>query len=202
MTIKEIKEMQGDLPVLDLDVKVVSVGKRKTGEGEFGEWSFQDMQVKDSSGEIWVKCQNKDDLSSLRAKYITLSCYKSDRRGWIGLTTLDDEYNDKITRKLKMTKTGLITIPEDQPELKEEETKEISNRGYWDEKLELDKQRHQQELGKQIRICRQNALTNAVAACFGKAVTITEILELADTFATWTFSGTNPMKDNKEKEMF
>ena len=205
MNIKECKEMQGDLPVLDLDVKVVSVGKRKTGEGEFGEWSFQDIQVKDSSGEIWVKCQNKDDLSSLRAKYITLSCYKSDKHGWVGLTTLDDEYNDKITRKLKMTKTGQITIPGDQPELKEtEETKEISNRGYWDEKLELDKQRRQDDIEKQTIICRQHAVTTATtvlstAKTKGTVPEIAcEIIDLAEILVQYTRWGRTKITVNKE----
>jgi len=203
MNIKECKEMQGDLPVLDLEVKVVSVGKRKTGEGEFGEWSFQDMQIKDSSGEIWVKCQNKDDLSSLRAKYITLSCYKSDKHGWVGLTTLDDEYNDKITRKLKMTKTGQIILPEMQPEeIREEINKESTKDNYWSKKLDFDYKKLEEDLAKQTIICRQHAVTTSTTVLAGQKVKGTvpeiacEIIDLAEILVQYTRWGKKVKDEN------
>jgi len=205
MNIKEVKEMEGDMPVLDLQVKVVSVMKRKTGTSEHGEYSFQDLQVKDSSGEIWVKCQNKDDLSSLKSKLVTLSCYKSDKHGWVGLTTLDDEYNDKITRKLKMTKTGQIIIPEMQPEeIREEINKETSKPDYWAEKLELDKQRLQFEIGKDIVIRREYATTTATTVLAGQKTKGTieeiasEIIDLAEILVQYTRWGKKEKNEDSQ----
>lgn len=207
MTISETKTMAEGMPVLDLKCTVELVGKRRTGTGDYGDWSFQDIKIKDSTGEIWVKCGNKEPLDYLKGQQVTLSCFKSDKFGWTGLKTIDDSYEKDgqlvETRKLEMTKTGVIIIQEvgimtrtetmdgksTVQKLVQQGTQQ--NNDYWD--------------GVNMRICRQNALTNSVKfyeysgenpiSYEDIEKTKNEVIDLANEFAYWTFTGKKKPKE-------
>lgn len=200
MTIAEVKKLETDMPVLDVRARVKTVYARKTGITEDREWSYQDLLIEDTTGSIYVKCQNKIPLDELKGKDVLLTCYKSDKHGWVGLTTFDDDYSDPAVRKLKMTKTGVITLLDEVPERQETSSQKPQDTTYWNNKLELDKARLEFDKSKQIVICRQNALTAAIE--FSKDDhTKEEIVDTAEYFATWTHSGIK-IKEETKKDPF
>lgn len=210
MTTKECKEMPDDMPVLDLKVTITQIGQFRSGTNEtYGDWSFQDLKIKDSVGEMWVKCSNRPKMSQdLKGEKVLLTCNKSDTQGWTGLKTFDDEYEDKITRKLKMTKTGVIQLLEESEELetKKSQTSETKSTesDYWNEKFDLDKERLDFEKTKQTVICREHALTSAIEFINVKQLDTwgkEEIIELAEYFSHWTLTG-NELKEKTVKEPF
>jgi arylsulfatase A-like enzyme len=84
---------------------VIKVNPRRTGEGQYGPWSLQAIELRDNSGTINAVIWNKDELTYLQNKEITLGATKSDK-GWAGCMAEDNHYtakdgSQKTTRQIK-----------------------------------------------------------------------------------------------------
>lgn len=112
MTVKEVLAMKEKLPVVDLHVRFIRAYEKKTGTGEYGDWSIQNFDVADDTGTITVAAFNRpEDFAQLgwEEKPILISAVKTSK-GWTGASTFDDTYNNTTTRKIRLTKLGICTI--------------------------------------------------------------------------------------------
>ena len=188
MKIKNILEnMEDSMPVTELTVKVTEIYTRKDGTSEFGPWSFQDIKVEDETGEIYIKCKNVAEMEVLKNQRVTFSAVQSKQYGWVGLKTKDEEWQDKITRKLQLTSACDISIVEDGS------SADIPDKSYDNAKPYVTQD------DRQLMICRQNALTNSIKfAELSKVLPNVEgIIATAEAFAQWTYTGkTEEVYDN------
>ncbi len=106
----------GDLPVdLTVSGKITRVWDRKSGIGDYGPWSFQNIVVADDTGEMQVLLKNrKDELSSKDVdKTITLKC-KETSKGIMGVKVEKESYtkDDKPVEVMKVvvTPSGIIEL--------------------------------------------------------------------------------------------
>jgi hypothetical protein len=97
---------------------VAKVNPRRTGEGQYGPWSLQAIELRDNSGTMNAVIWNKDELSALVNKEIILGATKSDK-GWAGCMAEDNHYTakdgaQKTTRQIKASgqyRLELATLP-------------------------------------------------------------------------------------------
>jgi len=211
MKIYDVTNLQDGMPVTDLKVRVVGVYDRKTGSGEYGEWSIQNMKVQDESGDIVVTCKNVPDLSHLKEKKIILSATKSDKHGWVGLVAYDNEYKGNIQRNIKMTGACSVELADDtaldaksQDVEKEVSAPQYTSTEYWNDKFKLDKSRFDHELEKQQIICRQHAVTASLTyhELSKNKPLLNDVIETANLISKWTYAGVKPWDEENIPEPF
>jgi hypothetical protein len=119
MQIQDLKTGPNQVPIVNpgLYAIVVKVMDRKIGNGNYGEWSLQTLELKDNTGTIQATIWGKPDLSALLGKEIHLSAL-NDGKGWAGCSIEDREYNAKDgsrkkTRQIKAS--GQFLLEECQP---------------------------------------------------------------------------------------
>lgn len=107
MNISEIKSAVNGIPIVEpgLRALVAKVGERKTGNGNYGEWSLQPIELKDTTGSINATIWNRDDLQPLLGREIHLQALHNGK-GWAGCIVEDREYTakdgtKKIARQIK-----------------------------------------------------------------------------------------------------
>lgn len=87
-----------------IKVRILRVFDHKSGETDKGPWSFQDVEVEDSSGKGRLKLKNCDALPSDRAgKELILTANQSKQHGLTGLKVAHEEYQGKTYDKLIVT---------------------------------------------------------------------------------------------------
>jgi hypothetical protein len=116
-TVAEIRQMADAAVVMSFVGTVVKRFARKSGTNSQGEWSIENIEVKDAAGEV-IKVKIKDcdplDAAFVAGARIQIAATKSDKHGWIGVKAKDDDYKDKITRILWVTSSALVqTAPPD-----------------------------------------------------------------------------------------
>lgn len=124
MTIAEVKKLKHNMPITDLRVRFVQAYERRSGAGEYGEWSFQNFKVEDETGSIIVLAKDRpEDFSKFdwAGKEIVISATEG-KHGWTGAIAYDEEYQGKTQRKVKLTKSGVCKLAEEQTELEGEES--------------------------------------------------------------------------------
>jgi hypothetical protein len=116
MTIEDIKEKENDEGITKIGGTLKAVYDYKSGTAKAGPkkgqpWSFQDLILSDSTGEIKVVVNNKDEIpKNWKGKKVILKAYKGDK-GWSGLYAHDHEYPEgKFTRIIRATKSGDIEL--------------------------------------------------------------------------------------------
>ncbi len=135
--IKELKGMVGQ-EGMDFGGKVKEVWERKTGEGEYGPYSFQNISVTDGHDTIIVSLGNREEVTK---KFIGLPVsFKSvmnDKQGKkMGVKVVEEKYEkdgeEKKSIKAKVTASaeiiwGDIKVPEghDQPSFPDDKTKSM-----------------------------------------------------------------------------
>lgn len=93
---------------------VAGIFARTTGQNSNGDWSFQNLTLKDSTGEIKVKLKDCDELPlTLKGKQVILSCNEG-QHGLTGVKAQDDEYRGKVSRILWVTKSHHIEVVDGQ----------------------------------------------------------------------------------------
>lgn len=110
-TIQEVLKMAEDLPILQFKGTFKNIYKPRVNKaGAAKAYHYQDTIVTDKSGqEIKLTISDHAEIpQSEIGKTFFFSCTKSDKHGWIGVKTKDNEYDGKITRLIMVTKTGLI----------------------------------------------------------------------------------------------
>lgn len=103
--------MAEDLPILCFRGTFKNIYKPRVSKpGAAKEYHYQDTIVTDTTGaEIKLTIADHAEIPQAEiGKTFFFSCTKSDKHGWIGVKTKDNEYNGKVTRLIMVTKTGLI----------------------------------------------------------------------------------------------
>lgn len=104
--IKEAIERCGE-QITGIHGTLTGVYKRRTGEGQYGPYSFQDGTLKDETGSIIVTFCNHEEMSKRKGMKMTATA-KQGEKGMSGLKVTEDEHNGKKTIKLKITETAFI----------------------------------------------------------------------------------------------
>lgn len=96
--------------------KLVKLFKQKTGSNSNGDWAIQNGELEAADGTVVpLFIKDRDQLGdSLKNRTIRITAKKGDK-GVSGLYVFDDEKNDVIVRKLKVTPTATIDIIDDSP---------------------------------------------------------------------------------------
>lgn len=113
-TIEQIKGMVG-MVISRIEAKVTKVWDRRTGEGEYGPWSFQDGEIQDSTGSIKITFSNLPDQRALMSKTMIFKSMETNK-GLKGLEMkLSKEYKGKQDKVLQINKTALIVSNGEEP---------------------------------------------------------------------------------------
>ncbi len=84
----------------------VHKGNRKDGNP----YHLQEIQIEGDGKKVLVFLDNKEEIQqSWKGRDIELSCHEGDK-GLSGVYAFDDDYKDPIVRKIKVTKTGNISL--------------------------------------------------------------------------------------------
>lgn len=85
----------------DVTVKIEKVYEYKSGEGENGPWSFQDVQV--TGGRLKLKGIKHEFPKDREGMTVTLRAHSSAQHGLTGLKVLHESYQGKTYDKLVVT---------------------------------------------------------------------------------------------------
>lgn len=110
-TFAEIREMSTDTVIEVVKGKVATVYARKTGDGENGPWSFENLELTNPAGEkMRVVLKNRDPFDkTMKGRTIAIMAFHGDR-GWSGVYAADNDYKGKVTREIKVTGTAEIAV--------------------------------------------------------------------------------------------
>lgn len=88
--------------------RLSEVWPRKSGTNANGEWSIQNLTIKDDGGELKLMVTGRDEIPKThKGRLVYLSCKEGDK-GMTGLKVEDEEYRGKTTRKLKVTPSASV----------------------------------------------------------------------------------------------
>lgn len=96
---------------------IASIYKPKTGTNSTGEWSIQNAVIKGTDGievTLWLK-DRPEIPTAAKGRFIVLTARQGEK-GLSGLYIMDDDYNGKVTRKIKVTPTAELTYQDDAPQ--------------------------------------------------------------------------------------
>ncbi len=108
-TIAEVATLANKMPIEAISGVLTKVWDYKEGSGQYGPYSFQNGELKDSTGVIRVTFSNHPDMKRFVNQLIILSSYAGDR-GLSGVMADDNTYENKTTRQIKVTKTANIEV--------------------------------------------------------------------------------------------
>ena len=116
MTINDLNTGPSGVQLINpgLFAYVKKVMDRKTGTGQYGDWSMQTLTLSDSTGTINATCWGKSDLKAFEGQKVHLSALQSDR-GWQGCMVEDRKYTDKAgqaktARQIKASGNYLLEL--------------------------------------------------------------------------------------------
>ncbi len=95
---------------------LTKIYKPKTGENSNGQWSIQNAVIKGTDGTevtLWMK-DRPEIPTNQQGRFMILTAKQGDK-GLSGLYVMDDDYNGKITRKIKVTPTAELAYQDGQP---------------------------------------------------------------------------------------
>lgn len=105
MDLAEIMKMPEGFTPPDVTVTVDKVFAYKSGEGENGPWSFQDVQVK-GGGKLKLKGLMREFPSDRVGQTVTIRANQSKQHGLTGLKVAHEEYQNKTYDKLIVTSSA------------------------------------------------------------------------------------------------
>jgi len=116
MLIAEVKKNVG-VEGIDVEGVIENVYDRSTGEGEFGEWSLQNIMLADSTGKIKCVLKNRDELGkACEGKYVKFSSNFNEKANKkVGVKIALNVYKGKETVELQATRSAgmeFINTPE------------------------------------------------------------------------------------------
>lgn len=107
VTIEQIKrEMVGQV-IPRIEAKVLKVYDRKTGVGQYGEWSLQNAEIQDSTGKMKVVFSQVGSQSSLEGRTVVFKSMAS-KHVLKGVQAQENDYKGNVTVELKVTNAALI----------------------------------------------------------------------------------------------
>lgn len=86
---------------------LTAVYQRRTGEGQYGPYSFQDGLLKDDTGSIIITFANFDDMSARKGEKMTVTAKQGDK-GLSGILVKESEYQGKKKINLHVTGSAFI----------------------------------------------------------------------------------------------
>lgn len=113
--IADALKMEHDQQVMAISGVVDSIFEWNEGQNTHGNWSLQNMFLKDGAGnKIKVKIKDRGALStSLKGKKIYISCTNKNKKGWTGAKMKNDEYpKGKFSMVLYVTPSAEISLPD------------------------------------------------------------------------------------------
>ena len=99
-----LKQPEGFTPP-DVTVTIEKVFAFKSGEGENGPWSFQDVQVK-GGGKLKLKGLMREFPADRVGQTVTIRANQSKQHGLTGLKVAHEEYQNKTYDKLIVTSSA------------------------------------------------------------------------------------------------
>lgn len=115
-------KVSGD-PVHRIQGKLIKIGKPRPHNGEGGVVIYQDGQLAGPDGKeiIKVKFGRTEEIQqTYSGQLVEISCFKSDKHGWVGVKVEDESYTNKEgqlieNRVLKVSKTANIKLMSEGP---------------------------------------------------------------------------------------
>lgn len=110
MTIKEIKALPDKAMLISPGAvgKCTGVMPRKTGMGQYGEWSLQSFMLEDSTDKIRATAWNRPDIVGLQGKTVQVSAVSGDK-GWGGCMIEQQSTKDGTAYKqIKIQSQGIL----------------------------------------------------------------------------------------------
>lgn len=110
-TVSDVKEMDKKELIRCFKGTVKAQFKRSAGTDDQGrDWSFENLAVKDKDGhEITVVLANREPVGNVKGKLISF-CAHEGSKGWSGVYAIDNEYNGKTTRQIRVTGSAEIAL--------------------------------------------------------------------------------------------
>lgn len=105
MDLAEILKMPEGFTPPDVTVTIEKVYAYKSGEGENGPWSFQDIQVK-GGGRLKLKGLMREFPADRAGQTVTIRANQSKQHGLTGLKVAHEEYQNKTYDKLIVTSSA------------------------------------------------------------------------------------------------
>ena len=105
MDLIEVLKMPDGFTPPDVTVTIEKVFAYKSGEGENGPWSFQDIQVK-GGGKLKLKGLMREFPAERVGQTVTIRANQSKQHGLTGLKVAHEEYQNKPYDKLIVTSSA------------------------------------------------------------------------------------------------
>lgn len=109
-TYDEIIDSNPDVWLPSIMGRVKKIFPRKEGDNDYGHWTIQGMMVDMGGRSIKCSVYDSDVIDHLSGKVITVT---AGEKG-MGIKTIDNNYEGKVTRQLKITPSATIEVAEDQ----------------------------------------------------------------------------------------
>lgn len=110
MNLTEILAQPDGFTPPGIRVRILRIYDHKSGESEKGPWSFQDIEVEDSSGKGRLKLKNLPGLQAdLEGKELILTANQSKQHGLTGMKVSHDQYEGKTYHKIIVTPSAQWT---------------------------------------------------------------------------------------------
>lgn len=96
-------------PIPRIEARLDEVYERKTGEGQYGPYSFQNGEISDSTGKMKVVFSNCENMERLRGNTVVFKSMQTAKHGLKGVEVKEGkEYKGKIPIELKVSKAALV----------------------------------------------------------------------------------------------
>lgn len=108
LTIAQCKELEKGEPIPSFRGRITKVYEQKSGTGNYGPWTMQNMIVEDSTGHVQVTWGGPDDLSDLEGEIRLFESSQSDKHGLTGIKWDVRTSNGKTYSGIKLTESCKI----------------------------------------------------------------------------------------------
>lgn len=105
-TIEQAKGMVGTV-IPRIQAKLTKVYERKTGKGQYGEWSLQNGEIQDDSGVMKILFKQLPSQEHLQGKTMIFKSMEG-KHGLKGVECKKNEYKGKTTLELHVSNAALI----------------------------------------------------------------------------------------------
>ena len=101
-----VKQPDGFVPP-DITVRIDKVHDRKSGEGEYGEWSFQNVDISENGTKSQLKLKNVREFPrEHEGRQVRIASNHSDKHGLTGLRVETREYKGKDYQNIVITESA------------------------------------------------------------------------------------------------
>lgn len=108
ITPSQALQMEPGTPIPAMKGKVTAVFNRSQGSNDRGPWSFQDVKLADSQGEIKLKLKNLPSFPFKKGDVVYLTGERG-QKGWRGLLRNQNDYQGRVTEQVEISKGATWT---------------------------------------------------------------------------------------------